>query len=149
MKINSELIPPCGLYCGVCGILIAHRDNNQKFKEVLGGFYGVAPDEIRCRGCMSDETFVYCRICPIKACAGDRGYVGCHQCNDFPCEHINNFSYPVGKKVMLRAIPRWRDLGTEKWVEEEEQRYHCPNCGYKLFRGAKQCRNCRQPVDPD
>jgi hypothetical protein len=27
MKINQDLIAPCGLYCGVCAIYIAHRDN--------------------------------------------------------------------------------------------------------------------------
>lgn len=27
MKINPDLIAPCGLYCGVCAIYIAHRDN--------------------------------------------------------------------------------------------------------------------------
>jgi hypothetical protein len=27
MAINPDLIAPCGLYCGVCAIYIAHRDN--------------------------------------------------------------------------------------------------------------------------
>ena len=34
-------------------------------------------------------------------------------------------------------------------VQEEEKRYHCPHCGYILFRGAKRCRKCKQPVDVD
>lgn len=147
MNINNELLSPCGLYCGVCGVLIAHRENSQKFKEKLSTVYGVSADEIRCKGCMSDEPFVFCRTCPIKTCAKEKGYTGCHECSDFPCEHINNFPVEVGKKVILRAVPRWREVGTEKWVEEEEQRYICPECGNKLFRGAKRCRNCRQPVD--
>ena len=149
MNINNELLSPCGLYCGVCGVLIAHRENNQKFKERLSTVYGVSADEIRCQGCMSDEPFVFCRTCPIKTCTKERGYAGCHECSDFPCEHINNFPVEVGKKVILRAVPRWREVGTEKWVEEEEQRYICPECGNKLFRGAKRCRNCKQPVDSD
>lgn len=149
MKISNELLSPCGLYCGVCGILIAHRENNEKFKEKLSAVYGVTIDQIKCKGCMSDEVFMYCQICPIKSCAKDREYEGCYECNDFPCEHINNFSFPVGKKVMLRAIPRWRELGTESWIEEEKQRYTCPNCENELFRGAKRCRNCKQPVDID
>ncbi len=39
MKINQDFISPCGLYCGVCAIYIAHRDKNQKFKERLVGLY--------------------------------------------------------------------------------------------------------------
>jgi predicted RNA-binding Zn-ribbon protein involved in translation (DUF1610 family) len=50
---------------------------------------------------------------------------------------------------MLRAIPQRRDWGTEKWVAEETKRYQCPSCGYALFRGAKRCRECGQPVDLD
>lgn len=75
--------------------------------------------------------------------------MGCHECIDFPCKNINNFPFEVANKVILRTIPRWRDVGTEKWVQEEEQRYICPECGYKLFRGGKRCRNCKQPVDAD
>jgi len=36
MTINPDHISPCGLYCGVCAIYIAHRDNNHNFKERLG-----------------------------------------------------------------------------------------------------------------
>jgi hypothetical protein len=147
--VNKDLLAPCGLYCGVCGILIAHRDNNSKFKELLAGFYGVLPDEISCKGCLSDERFKYCQECPIRSCTEEKHYEGCHECNGFPCDLIQNFPVPVGKKVILRAIPTRRELGTEKWVEKEEMRYHCPHCGDELFRGAKRCRNCKEPVDQD
>jgi Protein of unknown function (DUF3795) len=147
--VNKELLAPCGLYCGVCGILMAHRDNNQKFKEILAGFYGVLPEEIACKGCLSDQRFKFCEQCPIRSCTHEKGYEGCHQCSDFPCDFMHNFPVPVGKKVILRAVPAWRELGTEKWVEQEELRYHCPHCGSVLFRGAKRCRNCKGTVDQD
>jgi len=149
MENKKELAAPCGLYCGVCGILIAHRDNNIKFKERLTTVYGVTVDEIKCEGCLSDELFGYCQTCSIRSCTIDKGIEGCHQCNDFPCKFIENFPIPVGKKVILRAIPTWREIGTKRWMEEEEKRYRCPYCDYKLFRGAKRCRNCQKPVDVD
>ena len=149
MKVEKELLAPCGMYCGVCGVVIAYRDNNQKFKERLSTVYGCSPDDIICKGCLSDERFQYCEVCAIRSCVLEKSYEGCYQCDDFPCDHIENFPIPVGKKVILRAIPAWRELGTEKWVEEEEKRYLCPHCGYKLFRGANRCRNCKEPVDQD
>jgi hypothetical protein len=39
MDINPDYIAPCGLYCGVCGILYATLDDNFKFKERLLGVY--------------------------------------------------------------------------------------------------------------
>ncbi len=152
MDINPDFLAPCGLYCGVCGIYLADRDNNEKFKERLCAVYGTRPEDIQCKGCLHDDEeaiFFYCRACPIKTCTREKGIEGCHQCDDFPCTLIEEFPMPVGKKVMLRAIPQWREWGTEKWVAEEIRRYHCPHCGYPLFRGAKRCRQCREPVDVD
>ena len=149
MDTTQDLAAPCGLYCGVCAVYIAHRDDNLKFKERLTGVYNLGVEDIKCRGCLSDEPFVYCRTCAIKACTSGKEIEGCHQCADFPCKHIEDFPLPVGKKVILRAIPFWRECGTERWMEEEEKRYNCPKCGYKLFRGAKTCRNCKEPVDVD
>ena len=149
MTVNKELAAPCGLYCGVCGIFVATRDNNEKFKERLAPVYGAKGEDLNCDGCLSQRVFGYCQVCPIKSCCKEKKIEGCHQCNDFPCQFIDTFPIPVGKKVILRSVPRWREIGTEKWIEEEESRYVCPHCNYPLFRGAKTCRNCKSPVDPD
>ncbi|MDP4128487.1 MAG: DUF3795 domain-containing protein [Bacillota bacterium] len=156
-KINPDLISPCGMYCGVCAIYIAHRDNNQKFKERLVSLYkGVLPhsenlsiEDIKCRGCLSAEQFMHCRQCEIKRCTKEKGYAGCHQCDKFPCQYIENFPMPLGKKVILRAIPYWREVGTEKWIQDEEARYICPGCGNKVFRGAFKCNQCKRNLDLD
>lgn len=149
MEVKKEWCAPCGLYCGVCAILIADRDDNQKFKERLTTVYDVGAEEIHCKGCLSDDLFLYCRVCPIRDCVERKGLMGCHQCGEFPCDYIENFPLPVGKKVILRSIPAWRELGTERWVGEETERYHCPECGYPLFRGARRCRRCKTQVDVD
>lgn len=161
--INPDFLAPCGLYCGVCAIYIAHRDDNLKFKKRLAELYkggvpgkgrledseNLTADDIRCRGCMSEDRFMFCRDCGIRDCTSARGYTGCHQCNDFPCRRVQDFPMTVGKKVILRAVPYWREVGTEKWVRDEEARYVCPNCGNELFRGAARCNRCKMPVDLD
>ena len=53
---NKDLMAPCGLYCGTCGIYIATRDNNEKFKAVMGNLYGTRPEETECLGCMQADS---------------------------------------------------------------------------------------------
>jgi predicted RNA-binding Zn-ribbon protein involved in translation (DUF1610 family) len=163
MTINPDFISPCGLYCGVCAIHIADRDNNTKLKEKLVNLYkggtpglGTLPnsesltvDDIRCSGCLSDEQFMHCRQCEIKDCVNEKGFSGCHECDEFPCDHIESFSMAVGKKVILRSVPYRREHGTEKWIRDEEARYVCPDCGNIVFRGVMKCNKCKSPLDLD
>jgi predicted RNA-binding Zn-ribbon protein involved in translation (DUF1610 family) len=55
----------------------------------------------------------------------------------------------IGKKVIMRSIPRRTEVGLEQWVAEEEARYHCPGCGQGLTRGAARCHACGIAVDLD
>ena len=163
MKINPDFLSPCGLYCGVCAVYIAHRDANEKFKKRLADVYrgkvqgkGALPGsetlsakDIRCSGCLSDDRFMHCRQCEIRSCAAAKEIAGCHECDDFPCGHIEHFPMTVGKKAILRSIPHIRNVGVEKWARDEEARYVCPECGLKLFRGAARCNQCHIKVDLD
>ncbi|MDY6951279.1 MAG: DUF3795 domain-containing protein [Thermodesulfobacteriota bacterium] len=163
MTINPDLLSPCGLYCGVCAVYMAHQDNNLKFKErllqvyqgkvpgkgKLPNAYALSIEDIRCRGCLSEDPFVHCRQCDIKKCTREKGYLGCHQCDDFPCHYVDSFPMTVGKKVILRAIPYWREKGTAKWVRDEEARYVCPECGNRVFRGVARCNRCKVDLDLD
>jgi hypothetical protein len=36
---NKDLMAPCGLYCGACGVYLATRDKNEKFRQVMGNLY--------------------------------------------------------------------------------------------------------------
>ncbi len=163
MSMNPEFAAPCGLYCGVCAIYIADRDDNQKFKERLVGLYqggvagkGTLPGsgrlttaDIKCRGCLSEQPFMYCQSCAIRDCTQEKGFSGCHQCDEFPCSHIDNFPMTVGKKVIMRSVPHRREVGTEQWMADEEARYYCPQCGNKVFRGATRCNQCKTALDLD
>jgi hypothetical protein len=162
-KPNPAFASPCGLYCGVCAIHIADRDNNEKFKQRLVNLYkgrvpgkGTLPNaenlttrDIHCRGCLSDDLFMHCQQCEIRDCTREKGISGCHRCDEFPCEHIDNFAMNIGRKVILRCVPYRREVGTSKWIEDEEARYYCPECGHKLFRGVVSCNRCRARLDLD
>ncbi|MFO7965338.1 MAG: DUF3795 domain-containing protein [Desulfobacterales bacterium] len=155
---DRRLMAPCGLYCGTCGIYIADRDGNEKFRNIMANLYGLKPEEARCRGCMqqdsSEDLFIYCRTCKIRDCVASRRFYSCHQCSDWPCDSIRNFSLATGRRVMERAIPIWRETadrfgdeaGSVEWARHECNRYHCSFCGKPLFRGARRCRYCKKDV---
>ena len=163
MSDKNAFAAPCGLYCGVCAIYIAHRDDNRKFKQRLLALYqggvpgkGVLPnsenltiDDIRCNGCLSDDRFMHCRQCAIRDCTKAKGYTGCHACAEFPCRHIDDFPMTIGKKVILRAVPYRRQVGTQQWMQDEQARYTCPECGNTVFRGAVKCNRCQTMIDLD
>lgn len=153
-----RLMAPCGLYCGTCGVYLSHRDGNTKFRDILAGIYGSAPEKTKCLGCMQDDPpeclYGFCSHCGIRSCVREKGYYSCHQCSDWPCQHIESFPVPVGRRVMKRAIPQWRDhvaaqgddKGSVAWARSEGERYHCPDCGQPVFRGATRCRGCKRDL---
>jgi hypothetical protein len=155
---NKALMAPCGLYCGTCGVYIATRDENEKFRTIMGNLYGTKPEETACLGCMQPDPpkriYGFCQQCPIRSCVKAKGFYSCHQCKDWPCTMIENFVFATGVRVMKRALPIWRakvaELGDEEgsvaWARGECERYHCHQCGKPLFRGAQRCRACKTPV---
>jgi len=140
------------LWC-MCSVHCSYDYNNTKFKEKLVKVYQPFTktlDDVQCTGCLSEEVvFEYCQTCPIKSCVKEKEIEGCYQCEEWPCRIIKRFSIPIGKRVIMRSIPEWRELGTEKWVRKEENMYHCPECNNPLFRGAKRCNKCSNSVDVD
>ena len=105
MTVNPDFCAPCGLYCGVCAIYMAHRDNNlnsrsgwwiftgekSRGKGILPNCETLSMEDIKCRGCLSDEQFMHCRQCDIRECTKEKGYIGCHQCAEFPCRILTIF----------------------------------------------------------
>jgi hypothetical protein len=155
---NRDLMAPCGLYCGACGVYLAKRDGNEKFRALLGNLYGTKPEETVCDGCMQTDPgkklYSYCRVCGIRSCVLGKGFYSCHQCKEWPCKQIENFPLATGARVMQRAIPLWRAkvaeagdaAGSVAWARAECERYHCPECGKPLFRGAQSCRACKANI---
>ncbi len=155
---NKSLMAPCSLYCGTCGVYIATRDKNEKFRSIMANLYGTKPEETECLGCMQPDTsaklYKWCRVCMIRNCVKSKEYYSCHQCDRWACDMINNFGFATGVRVMKRAIPIWRarvaqhgdDRGSIEWARAECERYHCSFCGEPLFRGAQRCRACKKPV---
>ena len=143
MSVKNEYLSPCCMYCSVCAIRAADKNNDQKLKEQLASFFGTSPENITCDGCMSGKTFQFVKTCSIRACAQKKSLPGCHQCDDFPCNNIKKFPMEIAINGILEGVARRKELGTERWVAETEEKYTCSKCGALLHRYANKCNNCQ------
>ena len=157
---DKNLMGPCGLFCGACGVYIAARDGNEKLKTIMGKTYGTKPEETECFGCMQPDTsgklFGFCTECTLRDCAKLKGYYSCHQCEEFPCSKIESFPFGPCREIMKDSFSIWRDKvdehghekGSIEWARQECERYRC-SCGEPHLRGQISCDACGKTVTDD
>jgi hypothetical protein len=96
-EYERDLHTPCGIYCGACRIYHATRDKDQKFIKKLINAYEdklaalekpLEEEDVQCEGCLSENVSIFCRSCSVRDCTHEKGYSGCHECDDFPCQFI-------------------------------------------------------------
>jgi hypothetical protein len=130
-KTTCHCIAPCGMNCSLCRA------------------YGRAQKP--CPGCRGDDgvktkTRLACRI---KNCEKllEGGIGGCFDCSDFPCKalcHLDSrYRTRYGMSVIenLASISR---LGIPEFVEKENQRWRCRQCGETLCVHKSECPSCGQ-----
>ena len=122
----------CGLYCGAC-------TNMLKTKAGTG--------TERCYGCKSEQPAGYCATCGIKACARGKGYEFCDQCNELTtCKIMQKFQKDAIQQDVLKNMEMIRCDGLTKWLEAQEQRWRCTNCGASHSWFDETCPHCGQAV---
>jgi len=60
--------------------------------------------------------------CPTRACAISRKLLHCGECDDFPCEMLNNF-YNDGNPLHLSALHNMQEIikiGADSWLNAQE-----------------------------
>lgn len=149
--MNNSLLSPCGLYCGVCSVYIAHKTNNLDLKRTIFPIFqqwgAKNIEDITCEGCMSKGyIFSFCQTCSIKNCIKHKLIDGCWKCDEFPCKIIHDWPSPEGKIVIIDEIKQICELGIEKWVQKVEETHKCSKCGTQLYRGAQNCYVCHNLI---
>ena len=61
----------CGILCGQC-----------QYREQMG-----------CPGCVNIDQPFWADACPVKACTEGKTHAHCGQCQNFPCQLLNQFAY--------------------------------------------------------
>ncbi len=124
------LIAPCGMNCEIC--------------------IGYIREKNKCPGCnaMNEENATYCRKCTLKNCPilKDRNLKFCSDaCEKYPCTRLKNLDKRYRTKYgmsMLENLVIIKNVGVEKFVESEQNRWKCPKCGELLCVHRIDCLKC-------
>lgn len=97
--MSATLFAPCGLDCSQCEAYKLTQGNDLKGQEALLAKWRLeynAPDmtlaAIACDGCLAGARHGgYCSECPIRACAVEKEYCTCAECDQYGCEKLQHF----------------------------------------------------------
>lgn len=154
MKKMAQMVGTCGLYCGTCPHHLAPIKNDAEQLETISRERDVPVEEIRCDGCHSENVFGPCKPCPygIRECAAAKGLKWCFDCDEFPCEILEDFS----KQHVVNGIchhthaiahlKKMKEQGVEEWAGEEDRAGRCPKCGALQYWFARECGDCGEKI---
>lgn len=150
----------CGIYCGACDIRLAGETGRKsrfaafwdegtlrRFRQRQGTPI-TNPEQLRlrCSGCKSDDVFVNCGACAMRACARERRVEHCSDCGEYPCATVVGFRkaaallpHVAACAPNLRAI---RTSGVARWIADQEARWRCPECLAPFSWYAEGCGSC-------
>ena len=127
--INSKLIAPCGMNCGICMAYL--REKN------------------KCPGCSGNDinkpiTRVRCRI---KNCVNIQNSKSkfCFECKEFPCAQMKHLDKRYRTKYgmsMIENLGNMKQFGIRQFVKNEKTRWTCSKCGSTICVHKGYCINC-------
>ena len=125
------MIAPCGMNCGIC---IGHLREKRT-----------------CSGCFKkdDENKPkHCRSCIIVNCEflEKTAWGFCFECEKYPCARLKRLDKRYRENYgmsMIENLEGIKNIGLEKFLQKEEKRWTCKNCGSGLCVHRDFCLNCK------
>lgn len=129
-EMISELIAPCGMNCRLC--LAYQREKKQ------------------CKGCNNDiaSKSNSCLNCIIKNCSVIQNNMSgfCYECEKFPCLRLKQLDKRYMTKYnmsMIENLEAIKIYGMEMFLQREEKRWTCSECGRILCVHRCVCPTCK------
>jgi len=115
-------IAPCGMNCGICSSYLAWK-SDVKSKEIR------MPYCIGCRPRNKQCAFLKKRCETLLN--GRVEY--CFECESYPCERLRHidkrYFLSQFRMSMIENLEYIKQNGMEKFLEKEEEKWKCPDCG--------------------
>ena len=103
--------------------LIANANNACNFDEFLKALKWLASQGKPCKGCRFGGGWSWWGDCPVRDCCIQKGVNFCYQCEDFPCEKLNEEPLLDRKKAMIEANNQIKAIRIESWMQQLKKKY--------------------------
>ena len=125
--VTEKVAGICGLFCGTC----------PAYPET-------------CEGCMSDKLAEHCAVCVpgFRACAREHNVIRCHECGEFPCSRLEQFSHEhivngiCHHTHIIDNLQYMKDYGIDAFLDAQVHKTACPECGEFNIWYETECRRC-------
>lgn len=102
--MEEKLISVCGIDCGECPARIATmEDDVAKLAEVAKQWttddMPLNAEDVVCDSCHGPRLFKWCTQCPTRACAVEKGNHTCADCEEYPCDKLNESWKMLGESA--------------------------------------------------
>ena len=132
--MEEKLIAPCGMNCRLC---IAYQAMKNDLKKQ--GFH-----RKYCLGCLPRGE--NCNHMKDRCDLLGKGLVRfCYECEDFPCSRLKNLDKRYRTKYhmsMIENLEFIKEHGMERFLEKEEAKWRCPECGDVISCHNGLCLHC-------
>lgn len=129
-----NLAGPCGFYCGTCRHYLARTKGLLQEKGLKHG----------CMGCRAqDKNCAWVKRDCVRLRKKQVAF--CFECPDFPCDNLMKFDQRHLRDDRLSPIGnllRIKEIGAERWMEEQKEEWKCPRCGGNLCVMDGECYDC-------
>jgi hypothetical protein len=131
MLSAAQLVAPCGINCGIC--------------------LGYLRDKNKCSGCWGDDSKkpYHCTVCSIKNCEhlSATGSKFCFNCPEYPCKRMKQLNKRYQTKYNmsnLENLQNVKSLGLEAFVQNEQIKWKCNECGGMICVHRGFCLECEK-----
>jgi len=138
---EKSLAAPCGMYCGACRSYLLLKKNLLKESGRKSGCEGC---RIRNKNC----TFIKKDCSLIRKNEIDF----CYECDNFPCSNLKKVEDRYTQRYnvsFVNNLRKLKEIGLEKWLQEQKLLYKCPDCGGEICIHDAECFDCGYEFNPN